>query len=738
MKLISAHVDRFGAIADKTVSFDGALTGIVGDNGAGKSTLSAFLAAVFYGLPTVNKRGVDFNDREHFRPFGGGSFGGSLICKTDAGDLFRIERLFDEKSVTEDKLTVYKNDLPFDCAGREIGEILFGVDKDAFSRTVFLSADTLDPEPGKSISDRLCEAVSNPEGTVPAKEAIKALDDAAKKIVPARGAKSNGELFFAKKAAADIEDDLRAAQAQAKVLPDLQESAVKLNREIAALRSRTLWRSYDGIVARQKAAESDLASATARFTGGVPDETALAETERKIAESESKARDAKTAFTPSARQTELFSRFSSGRPDTAALAAMESKAQEIRDAAQTAILPEQTQNPSPVKPKNASWVFPVAAVGGLAFLAGLILLIFSQTVPGAILLALGVIGLGAAALGWFRGKVSALEKSISAVDPGGLERARRAQLDANLSALLAPYGYTSPDGPLAAYLALRRDLADLEDAEKQKKTADADRAAASERVAALDTELSAFFLKNAIPVDAGYRAAMNGLRAEILHLTALQTEAEKATWDAAKFAAEQGLSERPTDGAGDGDPAQITALESEKNALVVKIAVAEREANRIPELEDALAKAEDLVEELKLRYSRLIAARDLLREAQENLVRRYVDPVKTSFSAYADALSSFLGKSVSLDPQFNLSYEEGGALRDHRHLSAGERSVAALCLRMALADNLYAGKELPPLVLDDPLVHLDEKNLARALPLLREVSKRRQIVCFTCHPSRAV
>ena len=229
---------------------------------------------------------------------------------------------------------------------------------------------------------------------------------------------------------------------------------------------------------------------------------------------------------------------------------------------------------------------------------------------------------------------------------------------------------------------------------------------------------------------------MNALRQTIQDRESIAREV-KTSIDAAKvFAEKQGLTVRPDEGA--FDPEKLASLENAKKQLLIQINSAEKAANSVPALEDELEKAKETVAELKLRHARLVAAHDLLSQAQENLVKRYVEPIKTAFVAYADALASFLGKSVKLNPQFNLSYEEGGAIRDVRHLSAGERSVAALCLRMALADSLYEGKEQPPLILDDPLVHLDEKNLARAAALLRTVAKRRQIVCLTCHPSRAV
>ena len=735
MKLISCHIDRFGAISDTEYTFTEGLTGIKADNGAGKSTLSAFLFAMLYGLPRVRSNARDFNDREHYYPFAGGTFGGSLVFKTDAGDEYLIRRDFDKKSETQDEVTVTKNGAPFDCRGREIGELLFGVDAEAFARTVFLSAETLDPDPGKSLSDRLCETVANPEGTVPAEKAIKALDDAAKKIIQGRG--KNGLYDQALAEAVRTETELREAKEAARTLPALREEYERAARDLSALNASKLWASYDDLLSREKEADAKLTAANARFKNGVPDAAALAAVETKIALRDKTAHEAEVGFAPSARQTALAARFEKKRPDAAALDKMESKARAIREAQATANPTATAPSPAPAKSKTAGWVFPVAAGGGLAFLAGLILLILSYTIPGAILLALGVVGLGAGLYFLFQGKVNALASSISAVDPGGAERLLRAQLDADLSALLAPYGASSPDGALAAYADLKRDLDDLTAAEEEKANAEKRQADAIERLAALDRELADFFAGYAVSPDVGCRAAMNELLGAIRDREAAAREAEKSKRDAAACARTQGLTKRPAEGGG-ADPAAIAALEGERDRLLVEINKVETKANNVPALEDAQVKAKEKVVEWKARHARLTAARDLLQAAQTNLVRRYVDPVKRSFVGYADALSSFLGEKVALSPRFELTYEAAGAYRDVRHLSKGEGSVAALCLRMALSDSLYEGREQPPLILDDPLVYLDETNLEKAKALLREVAKERQIVCLTCHGSRTV
>ena len=57
-----------------------------------------------------------------------------------------------------------------------------------------------------------------------------------------------------------------------------------------------------------------------------------------------------------------------------------------------------------------------------------------------------------------------------------------------------------------------------------------------------------------------------------------------------------------------------------------------------------------------------------------------------------------------------------------------------LCYRLALIDNMYVDK--PFIILDDPFVNLDAKNLKMALDLTKKLSGKAQIIYFTCIDSR--
>ena len=70
-------------------------------------------------------------------------------------------------------------------------------------------------------------------------------------------------------------------------------------------------------------------------------------------------------------------------------------------------------------------------------------------------------------------------------------------------------------------------------------------------------------------------------------------------------------------------------------------------------------------------------------------------------------------------------------------LSRGTLDQIYLALRLALADHLDDGREHLPLFLDEVLSRWDEKRLAAAADLIRELAPNRQIFLFTCRPRLA-
>ena len=100
-------------------------------------------------------------------------------------------------------------------------------------------------------------------------------------------------------------------------------------------------------------------------------------------------------------------------------------------------------------------------------------------------------------------------------------------------------------------------------------------------------------------------------------------------------------------------------------------------------------------------------------------------------------IESALGEKVSLDRNFGITFERGGETRSDRHLSAGQRSICALCMRIALIDNMFGG-EKPFIIMDDPFVNLDGKHMQKTADAVKKIAKDRQIIYFCCHESRKI
>lgn len=90
---------------------------------------------------------------------------------------------------------------------------------------------------------------------------------------------------------------------------------------------------------------------------------------------------------------------------------------------------------------------------------------------------------------------------------------------------------------------------------------------------------------------------------------------------------------------------------------------------------------------------------------------------------------------TKLDTSLNVYIEESGDLKKMNHYSTGMIGCIDLCMRLALIDALFE-KEQPFIVLDDSFVDFDDMHLSKALDLIKEVSKNRQIIYFVCHSSR--
>ena len=99
----------------------------------------------------------------------------------------------------------------------------------------------------------------------------------------------------------------------------------------------------------------------------------------------------------------------------------------------------------------------------------------------------------------------------------------------------------------------------------------------------------------------------------------------------------------------------------------------------------------------------------------------------------SDLLPSILDRSLAASAQ------ERGSVAAHEvsALSQGAADQLYLAVRLAICELVLPKEKNVPLILDDALINFDDERCAAALRWLKEESKRRQILLFTCHSREA-
>jgi uncharacterized protein YhaN len=134
-------------------------------------------------------------------------------------------------------------------------------------------------------------------------------------------------------------------------------------------------------------------------------------------------------------------------------------------------------------------------------------------------------------------------------------------------------------------------------------------------------------------------------------------------------------------------------------------------------------------------YTSIRLAMDALESANTTLQNRFSPELGRRAAEIFSELTEGKYKGVVLDRSFHLSAEPSGDVlyRDAALLSAGTADQLYLATRLAICDLVLPEEKQVPIILDDALANFDDERAAAALRWLKEESKHRQILLFTCH-----
>lgn len=537
--------------------------------------------------------------------------------------------------------------------------------------------------------------------------------------------------------------------------------------------------------------EEKLARLQESFRRGIPSEEALFNVENDITaltniQTELRLEGAKE---PTEKERKLLQKFAHTCPSAETIAQTKEKVEGYKKAKieyeeTPAML---TSSQSTGKKKSAKGYAYFAVFALLLFVLGAVLLAVDKTIGGALLAVGGVLLLGDGFL-YLNKKSTAQVATMSAMNPEKQQKERVLRgFEDGVKAVLMPYGYHSDNGLVYDFAELQKDVEEYtayQHAEERRKAVLSQKQAQKQ---AIEEKLTVFFRgyglsgeyikcisdlhgmvgeyyglcerKNATSASKqalegerrenrahieGYKQRygltelrVNEILEDVRESARLSAEIEKAKAQAAAYKAEKGLAEGAQ--GEEVDLASLHALLDEKqndrSSLELQIQADETEAERLDEDENRLQEAEERLAQYRRKHKLLKGAHELLSQADGRLKDRYVKPILDEFLGYAALLEKALGEKVVMTKNLEIKFERNGKERSERHLSAGQRSVCALCFRLALIKNMYAGNA-PFLVLDDPFVALDKAHMDKVKEMLNILSKDMQMVYFTCHESR--
>jgi len=179
---------------------------------------------------------------------------------------------------------------------------------------------------------------------------------------------------------------------------------------------------------------------------------------------------------------------------------------------------------------------------------------------------------------------------------------------------------------------------------------------------------------------------------------------------------------------------ELKALEREIVTLKTTIDTTLKGLRPLSEVEEAVERNRRDVEGLEAFGAALNAAVDVIKEAMKKVHRDFAPHVGQFLGDGLARVTSGRYREALVDPStFDVSVKapEDGQIRRVEALSRGTQAAAYLLLRAGLAQHMSNLKEPVPLILDDPLVDLDDVRLENFLDLLLGLSEKMQVLLFT-------
>lgn len=702
MIIEACHIAQFGKWKDADFSFSPGKNSFLWDNGYGKTSFIYFFKLMFYGVSGDRKQDLEENERKHYMPFQGASFGGRIIFRIGE-KRYRLERSFGLKK-SEDSFRLFDEDSgkEYKDYSENIGEELFSLDAESFQRVCMISHEDLHFSMNSRMHAKLGNVAEDQEDMKKFQQVQTILKDGINALSPNR---RTGNIFKLKMQEEELSSGLYGKEA-------LENAVLSIEKEVLSLTEKEARRKEEG-----KALEAELSQRISE-KDSLGKWMSYAQKKEEWEKAEYRYENAlkwyyqdRFSEIPEEKKALLWKEEMQSLQEQ--IHSIKKEIEKVSEAGgenvgveaekeEGIVLPlEEASIPGASRAKKdtsknetfgnvtkemgqygTSPVVLFALVGlGLIF----VLLFFGKLfgmplgLPSALFLLLGILSLSLCFFLWWSGEQKKRTWKEKQEEEEARQRKQQAIRFASLEELLSRF----------------HKLEDMQDLEME---------------AAGRKEEFLLFVE-----EEGGEQAFSLL------------EEKQKEWEEGPSLEE---SRRKL---------EAFRKEEEERREEIRKKRAEREAKVrdlefLEEQERLLEQKKEEREALEKRYNLLQKTKAYLEMAKERFALQYKEPILEAFQKYFQSICTE-PLQFQMSEDLELSFVDRGLSREQGYLSEGLQDLCRFCQKLAIFDAMFR-EEKAFLLLDDPFSHLDEKNGARARALLEELAKSRQIFYFTCSEER--
>jgi uncharacterized protein YhaN len=154
----------------------------------------------------------------------------------------------------------------------------------------------------------------------------------------------------------------------------------------------------------------------------------------------------------------------------------------------------------------------------------------------------------------------------------------------------------------------------------------------------------------------------------------------------------------------------------------------------LSEVEEELVAIEEKIKKGEEDYKSLEIAAEIIKESFSEIQKSFGPRLNEAVRAVLEGITDGRYRDIKISEDFEIKVEDPleHKIKEIDYLSGGTWEQIYFSLRMGIINLLFKEENSIPIILDDTFVMYDDNRLNKVLSYLHRLSKKHQIILFTC------